>query len=82
MRISMRVILPGILVLSVFLLGLRAAELPHIKMLKGTGQLIVNGQPFLMLGGDWAIRRRERRHRRTPLSPGSQAYMSIPSSCP
>jgi len=33
-------------------LALRAAELPHIKMENGTGQLIVNGQPLLILGGE------------------------------
>lgn len=31
---------------------LRAAELPHIQMINGTGQLIVNGHPFLILGGE------------------------------
>jgi hypothetical protein len=29
-----------------------AAELPHIVFQNGTGQLIVNGQPFLILGGE------------------------------
>jgi hypothetical protein len=29
-----------------------AADLPHIEMKNGTGQLIVNGQPFLILGGE------------------------------
>ncbi len=33
-------------------IGLRAAESPHIKIENGTGQLIVNGQPFLILGGE------------------------------
>jgi beta-galactosidase GanA len=37
---------------AVFALGMHSAELPHIKMEKGTGQLIVNGQPFLILGGE------------------------------
>src|SRR6266705_1036287 len=32
--------------------ALHAAELPRIKMENGTGQLIVNGQPFLILGGE------------------------------
>jgi beta-galactosidase GanA len=32
--------------------ALRAAEPPHIKMENGAGQLIVNGQPFLILGGE------------------------------
>ncbi len=31
---------------------LPAAELPHIQMVNGTGQLIVNGRPFLILGGE------------------------------
>lgn len=31
---------------------LQAAELPHIQMVNGTGQLIVNGHPFLILGGE------------------------------
>jgi beta-galactosidase GanA len=34
------------------LAALRAAELPHIKIENGTGQLIVKGQPFLILGGE------------------------------
>ena len=34
------------------ILALHAAELPHITMTNGTGQLIVNGQPFLILGGE------------------------------
>jgi len=33
-------------------LNLNAAELPHIKAENGTRQLIVNGQPFLILGGE------------------------------
>ena len=31
---------------------LQASELPHIKMENGVGQLIVNGQPYLILGGE------------------------------
>jgi len=34
------------------MLTLHAAELPHIKTDNGTGQLIVNGRPFLILGGE------------------------------
>lgn len=30
----------------------QAAELPHIQMVNGTGQLIVNGRSFLILGGE------------------------------
>ena len=37
---------------SAFLGALYAAELPRIEMKNGTGQLIVNGQPFLILGGE------------------------------
>lgn len=32
----------------------QSAELPHIQMVNGTGQLIVNGHPFLILGGELA----------------------------
>jgi hypothetical protein len=38
--------------LSVCILTMHAAELPHIKVENGTGQLIVNGEPFLILGGE------------------------------
>jgi hypothetical protein len=33
-------------------LVLPAGELPRIRLANGTGQLIVNGQPFLILGGE------------------------------
>ena len=36
----------------VAVLALSAAELPHIRIENGTGQLIVKGQPFLILGGE------------------------------
>ena len=32
--------------------SLRAAELPHVRLQNGASQLIVNGQPFLILGGE------------------------------
>lgn len=32
--------------------GVRGAEVPHIRTENGTGQLIVQGQPFLILGGE------------------------------
>ena len=32
--------------------SLRAAELPHVRLQNGASQLIVNGQPFLVLGGE------------------------------
>src|SRR5689334_17607538 len=31
---------------------LHAAELPQVQMVNGSGQLIVNGHPFLILGGE------------------------------
>lgn len=37
---------------SVFVLALHAAELPHIRIENETGQLIVSGKPFLILGGE------------------------------
>jgi beta-galactosidase GanA len=38
--------------LCLFTPTLHAADLPHIKMQNGTGQLIVNGQAYLLLGGE------------------------------
>jgi beta-galactosidase GanA len=37
---------------SLFVLALHGAELPHIRMQNGAGELIVNGKPFLILGGE------------------------------
>jgi beta-galactosidase GanA len=51
----MKIALRGIFLAIVFSLStptLYAAELPHIKMENGTGQLIVNGQAYLILGGE------------------------------
>jgi beta-galactosidase GanA len=42
----------GTAVLCFASLAVQAAELPHIRMENETGQLIVNGQPFLILGGE------------------------------
>jgi Domain of unknown function (DUF5597)/Beta-galactosidase len=47
-----RVGLVGIVLFCILTSRLCAAELPHIRMENGTGQLIVNGQPFLILGGE------------------------------
>jgi beta-galactosidase GanA len=45
--------IPAIIVsLFVFVLTLHAAELPHLSIENGSGRLIVNGQPFLILGGE------------------------------
>jgi hypothetical protein len=35
-----------------WLLPVRGSELPRIRMQNGVGQLIVNGQPFVILGGE------------------------------
>jgi len=51
-KIALRAIVLSTACLSVFILALRAAELPHFKTENGTGQLIVNSQPFLILGGE------------------------------
>jgi beta-galactosidase GanA len=37
---------------STLIAQLHAADLPHIKMTDGAGQLIVNGKPFLIFGGE------------------------------
>jgi hypothetical protein len=42
----------GLVVLALSTAALNAAEPPHIRMQNGAGQLIVNGQPFLILGGE------------------------------
>jgi beta-galactosidase GanA len=50
-----KIALRGIFLTIAFILStltLHAAELPHIKMENRTGQLIVNGQPYLILGGE------------------------------
>jgi hypothetical protein len=39
-------------VLFIVISTLHAAELPRVKMENGGSQLIINGQPFLILGGE------------------------------
>jgi Domain of unknown function (DUF5597)/Beta-galactosidase len=51
-RSRLRVLFLGVVLLSACLVRAHAAELPHIEIKDGTGQLIVNGQPFLILGGE------------------------------
>jgi beta-galactosidase GanA len=51
-RIALRAIFVSATVFCFATLGLWAAEPPHIQMVNGTGLLIVNGQPFLILGGE------------------------------
>jgi len=50
--ITLRVICLSAAFFFVPVLALDAANLPHIRMENGTGQLIVKGQPFLILGGE------------------------------
>lgn len=52
MKIGFRALLFGVACLFLSTPSLQAAELPHIQMVNGTGQLIVNGHPFLILGGE------------------------------
>ena len=52
MKITLRGVCLTTAWLCVLVLALDAAELPHIRIENGTGQLIVNGQPFLILGGE------------------------------
>jgi beta-galactosidase GanA len=50
MRIGLRAALAACLFVTTQ--TLHGAELPHIRVQNGAGQLIVNGEPFLMLGGE------------------------------
>lgn len=52
MKIALRAIFLCTAGFCIATFALHAAELPHIKMENGTGQLIVKGQPFLILGGE------------------------------
>lgn len=52
MKIALLAVLGCIACLFLSTLSLQANELPHIQMVNGTGQLIVNGHPFLILGGE------------------------------
>jgi Domain of unknown function (DUF5597)/Beta-galactosidase len=49
---ALRVAWFGVVVVFLHAVILCATELPHIRMENGTGQLVVNGQPFLILGGE------------------------------
>jgi hypothetical protein len=51
-RIVLRAVFLGIVGLPILVLGLPTADLPHIKMENGVGRLIVNGRPFLIMGGE------------------------------
>jgi beta-galactosidase GanA len=51
-KIALHAILLSAAFLCFATLGLRAAELPRIRMANGTGQLIVNDKPFLIFGGE------------------------------
>ncbi|HYL61601.1 MAG TPA: DUF5597 domain-containing protein [Candidatus Methylomirabilis sp.] len=52
MKAAISAFLFGTACLAVIAPALYAAQLPRIRMENGTGQLIVNGQPFLVLGGE------------------------------
>lgn len=49
---AFRVLLLGFANALVCTLAMYAAEAPHINIENGAGQLIVNGRPFLILGGE------------------------------
>jgi beta-galactosidase GanA len=51
-RIALRRISLSLAYFCLATLGLHAADLPHLKVENGAGELIVNGQPFLILGGE------------------------------
>jgi beta-galactosidase GanA len=51
-KIALRAIFLSAACFCIATFALHATELPHLKMENGTGQLIVNGQPFLILGGE------------------------------
>lgn len=52
MNIAPRTIPAIVVSLFVFIVTANAADLPRITTENGTGRLIVNGQPFLILGGE------------------------------
>lgn len=52
MRTISRVLFLSAALLCASILPARAVDSPHIEIKNGTGQLIVNGQPFLILGGE------------------------------
>jgi beta-galactosidase GanA len=51
-KIISRVLFLSLALLSVRVLRVRAAAAPHIEFKNGTGQLIVDGRPCLILGGE------------------------------
>lgn len=42
----------GLTAIALSVVQLHAAEPPHVRMQNGAGQLIVNGQPFVIFGGE------------------------------
>lgn len=55
MRIEPRTTLVGLIILHLVAIAngdLRGSETPHIQVQNGTGQLIVDGRPFLIRGGE------------------------------
>jgi Domain of unknown function (DUF5597)/Beta-galactosidase len=51
-KITSRILFLAFALFSVAIFRVRASTLPHIEFKRGAGQLIVNGQPFLILGGE------------------------------
>jgi len=51
-KITLRAVLAIVVWLCICVQAIQAAEVPRVRMENGTGQLIVNGQPFLILGGE------------------------------
>ena len=54
MKIALPALLGAVACICLCIAPLHAAEPPRIQMVNGTGQLIVNGHPFLILGGELA----------------------------
>lgn len=55
MKLERRTAVVGLILLhfvAIANLRLRAREIPHIQMQKGAAQLLVDGRPFLILGGE------------------------------
>ena len=52
MRATSRIVFLSVALFSGWTPRVHAVELPHIEIKNGTGQLVVNSQPFLILGGE------------------------------
>jgi len=52
MKVNLGAIFTNATCICVFALMLHGAELPHVKIENGAGQLLVKGEPFLILAGE------------------------------